>query len=78
MLVGDVPQLQATLITIPYKYQCFKFNLLLPKNITGLENLLSASTFLKGLHQVERFVQLDMPTFEAATTLTLNDDLKMV
>lgn len=82
MMIGNVPQLQATLITIPYKDQCLKFNLLLPKTINGLDivGALFANALLGDMQkkQIEVFVQFDMPSFEITTSLQLNENLKKV
>lgn len=80
--IADVSRLDATLISLPYVDQCFRFNVLLPKTITGLakleqnlgsQNLTQLSSELKS-----EYVQLQLPSFEITTSLNLENGLKNV
>lgn len=82
MMVGDFPKLGAKLISLPYVDQCFSFNIVLPNSVAGLanvetrfkhQNLTSLSQSLN-----RTYVQLDLPSFEIDTSLTLNDNLQNV
>lgn len=82
MMVSDVPLLDATLISLSYVDQCFTFNVLLPKTITGLaslesklskQNLAQLKTSLK-----KQYVQLQLPSFEITTSLDLVSGLQNV
>lgn len=82
MFVGDVPLLDATLITLPYVDQCFSFNVLLPKTITGLANLenkLGTQNLAQAYTQLtQQYVQLQLPAFNITTSLNLNSALQNV
>lgn len=81
-MIGEIPRLDATLISLPYVDQCFSFNVLLPKNITGLfylEAKLSSQNLEQAFQQLkEQYVQLRLPSFEITTSLNLVSGLQNV
>lgn len=81
-MIGDVPHLDATFISLPYSDQCFSFNILLPNNITGLaylESKLNTQNLAKISQQLkQQYVQLQMPSFEITTSLDLVGGLQNV
>lgn len=81
-MVGDVPSLDATLISLSYVDQCFSFNVLLPKTITGLASLekkLSSQNLALAAQKLkQQYVQLQLPSFEITTSLDLVSGLQNV
>lgn len=81
-MVGDIPTLDATLISLPFADQCFTFNILLPKTNYGLiklEMVMTGQMFTDIAQTTQPlYVQLNIPSIDIVLPLNLNYELKSV